>query len=159
MFEQVNKWWHSITEREQKLTLASLLAIFIALVYFSVWQPIADNLAASELKLKNAQQTLHWVEVNANKLVASGTVVNKVGEKQNLAQLISSTAKRRQIDISRIQGRQNSVNLLINQVEFNEFVAWMTSLQNQHQIQILTADLSKDKVPGMIKVNRLSLSY
>lgn len=159
MFDQTKEWWQSNSEREQKLTLASLLVVFIALVYFILWQPISNSLTASELALKNAQQTLQWVEVNANKLVASGSVVDKIGEKQNLSQLISSTAKRRQIDISRIQGKQDSVNLLINQIEFNEFVQWMTTLQNQYQVQILSADLSRDRVQGMIKVNRLSLSY
>lgn len=159
MFEQLKEWWDSATEREQKLTLLSGVVIFIAVIYFALWKPLANNLAESQASLRSAQQTLQWVKVNSNKIIASGLPTDSADKKQNLSQLINSTAKRNDIDISRIQGRSGTVDLSINQVEFNQFVEWTANLQNQYQVQILTADLSQDKVPGVIKVNRLSLSY
>lgn len=159
MFEQLKEWWDNTTEREQKLTLLSGVVIFIAVIYFALWKPLANNLAESQASLLSAEQTLQWVKVNSNKIITSGLPTDSADKKQNLSQLINSTAKRNDIDISRIQGRSGTVDLSINQVEFNQFVEWTANLQNQYQVQILTADLSQDKVPGVIKVNRLSLSY
>jgi len=160
MFEQIKEWWDSISEREQQLTFISLVVVFIALIYFLIWQPIATNLATSQQTLQSSEQTLQWVENNANKLVAAGVGNNKsTARKQNLSQLISSTAKRNKIVISRIQNRNGSVDIWINQVEFNQFLKWLTALQNQYQVQVNSADLNQDKTPGMVKINRLSLSY
>jgi general secretion pathway protein M len=159
MMEQLKEWWENATGREQMLSMVSAVVIFIALIYFSLWQPLVNNLASSEASLKNAQQTLQWVEVNANKVIASGLSSNDAIKKQNLSQLISSTAKRNNIDLARIQDRNGVVDISVNQVEFNQFVEWMAGLQNQNQVQIINADLSQDKVPGLIKVNRLSLSF
>lgn len=160
MFEQIKEWWDNISEREQQLTFISLVVVFIAVIYFLIWQPIATNLAASQQKLQSSEQTLQWVESNANKLVAAGVGNNKTtARKQNLSQLISSTAKRNKIVISRIQNRNGSVDIWINQVEFNQFLKWITALQNQYQVQVNSVDLNQDKTQGMVKVNRLSLSY
>ncbi|WP_166373009.1 type II secretion system protein M [Psychromonas sp. SA13A] len=160
MFEQIKEWWDNISEREQQLTFISLVVVFIAVIYFLIWQPIATNLAASQQKLQRSEQTLQWVESNANKLVVAGVGNKKTtARKQNLSQLISSTAKRNKIVISRIQNRNGSVDIWINQVEFNQFLKWITALQNQYQIQVNSADLNQDKTQGMVKVNRLSLSY
>jgi general secretion pathway protein M len=159
MIEQMKEWWDNATEREQTLSIVSAVVIFIALIYFALWQPLTNNLASSEASLKSAQQTLQWVEVNSNKIIASGLSSNDAVKKQNLSQLISSTAKRNNIDLARIQERNGVVDISINQVEFNQFVEWTTGLQNQYQVQIANADLSQDKVPGLIKVNRLSLSF
>jgi len=159
MIEQIKEWWDNATEREQTLSMVSAVVIFIALIYFVLWQPLTNNLASSEASLKSAEQTLQWVEVNSNKIIASGLSSNDAVKKQNLSQLISSTAKRNNIDLARIQERNGVVDISINQVEFNQFVEWTTGLQNQYQVQIANADLSQDKVPGLIKVNRLSLSF
>lgn len=160
MFEQIKEWWENLSEREQQLTFVTLLVVFIAIIYFLIWQPVATNLAESQKKLQSSQQTLQWVESNANKLVAAGVGNNKTtARKQNLSQLISSTAKRNQIVISRIQNRNGSVDIWINQVEFNQFLKWITALQNQYQVQVNSADLNQDKTQGMVKINRLSLSY
>lgn len=160
MFEQIKDWWGTITEREQQLTLISTMVVSVALIYFLLWSPLANNLADSQNKLKSAQQTLQWVESNANKLVEAGIGNNKTSaKKQTLSQLINSTAKRNKIIISRIQNRNGTVDVWINQVEFNQFIKWMTALQNQYQVQINSVDLNQDKVQGMIKINRLSLSY
>ncbi|MEJ6080070.1 type II secretion system protein M [Vibrio sp. 1-Bac 57] len=160
MFEQIKEWWDNISEREQQLTFISLVVVFIAVIYFLIWQPIATNLAASQQKLQRSEQTLQWVESNANKLVVAGVGNKKTtARKQNLSQLISSTAKRNKIVISRIQNRNGSVDIWINQVEFNQFLKWITALQNQYQIQVNSADLNQDKTQGMVKINRLSLSY
>lgn len=160
MIEQFKDWWEGTSEREQQLTLVSALVVFVAILYFALWQPFANNLAENEQKLQRAEQTLQWVETNAAKLVEAGiSGVKKPKRKKNLSQLINSTAKRNLIKISRIQNQENKVDVWINEVEFNQFVSWMTTLQNKYDVKVISVDLNRQKIQGMIKVNRLSLSY
>jgi len=160
MVEQIKNWWDGTTEREQQVTIFSVLVIFIAALYFLLWLPFANDLAANQARLKKTEQTLQWVETNATKLINAGVGGNKKSSrKKNLSQLINSTAKSNKIDISRIQNGKGKVDVWINKVEFDKFVKWTTALQNQYQVHIKSVDLTRDNEQGLIKVNRLSLSY
>ncbi|MDA7746295.1 type II secretion system protein M [Psychromonas sp.] len=160
MFDQIKEWWEGTSEREQQLTLVSGVVIFIAIVYFLIWQPLATNLEDNQQKLNKAEQTLQWVETSATKLVAAGVGGNqKTKRKQNLSQLINTTAKRNSISISRIQNQEEQVDVWINEIEFTQFLKWITTLQNDSNVHVISVDLSRTKIEGMVKVNRLSLSY
>lgn len=160
MLEKIIERWDAISEREKQLTLSSIGVTFVAAIYFLLWQPMSENLADSQQKLKRAEQTLEWVETNATKLIEAGvTDSTKTKARENLPQLINLTAKQNNISISRIQNRDGKVDIWINHVEFNQLVKWLTILQNKYQVQVHSTDLNNDSVQGVIKVNRLSLSY
>ncbi|TEW53938.1 type II secretion system protein M [Psychromonas sp. RZ22] len=160
MFEQIKDWWEGTTEREQQLSVISAVVIFVALIYFLLWQPITSNLADQQQRLRSSEQTLQWVETNAAKLVKAGVSEGKRPQRKvNLSQLINNTAKRNNINISRIQNQKNGVDIWINEVEFTQFLRWITALQNDSRVQVVSVDINRQKDQGMIKVNRLSLSY
>lgn len=159
MFEQIKDWWEGASEREQKLLLISAVVVFIGLIYFALWQPMSDELARKQQSLTNTQQRLTWVDKNSKKLIEAGVGTRKASNKSNLSQLINKTAKRYQINISRIQSRDGKVDVWINSAEFDQFVEWITKLQNQYGIFAQTVDISRGKEKGLIKVSRLSLSY
>lgn len=159
MFEQIKDWWEGASEREQKLLLISAVVVFIGLIYFAMWQPMSDELARKQQSLTNTQQRLTWVDKNSKKLIEAGVGTRKASNKSNLSQLINKTAKRYQINISRIQSRDGKVDVWINSAEFDQFVEWITKLQNQYGVFAQTVDISRGKEKGLIKVSRLSLSY
>lgn len=160
MFKQMKNWWEEASERDQKLVIILTAVIIVSVIYFSLWKPLTDDLTKNQLQLQNAQKTLQWVETKAAKLVQAGIGHSaKPVYKQNLSQLINRTAKQSRITISRIQTRGNSVDLWIKEVEFNTFINWLTILKNKHNVHVNSVDLNRDKVHGMVKVNRLSVSY
>lgn len=159
MFEQFKDWWEGASEREQKMVLASAVVVLIALVYFLLWQPLASEMETKQQALERAEQTLSWVENSSSKLIIAGVGGNKKSSrKSDLSQLINRTAKRYQVNISRIQSRDGRVDVWINRVEFKQFVDWLTKLENQYQVHIENVDINRGKEKGLIKVSRLSLS-
>ena len=160
MFEQIKEWWEGISAREQRLVSIAGGVIFFVIVYYLIWLPVATNLEASKQKLKSTEQTLHWVERSVEKLLAEGGSQNQtVTTKQNLSRLISRTAKRNNINISRIQNQNEQVDLWINEVEFTVFLKWITALKNDAKVNVVNVDINQNQTEGMVKINRLSLSY
>jgi general secretion pathway protein M len=71
--------------------------------------------------------------------------------------LINTTAQSNNIAISRIQAKSDSVQLWIDDVNFNQFVTWLEELSKQYEVDIQNVDISATDSPGMIKVSRLQL--
>lgn len=160
MFEQIKEWWEGITAREQQLVSVGGGIALLVIVYYLIWLPAASTLETNQQKLKSTEQTLLWVETNVEKLLAEGGIQEQTeGRKQNLSRLISSTAKRNNIDISRIQNQNEQVDVWINDVQFTAFLKWVTALKNDNKVSIINVDISQNQTKGMVKVNRLSFSY
>ena len=160
MFEQIKEWWEGITAREQQLVSVGGGIALLVIVYYLIWLPAASTLETNQQKLKSTEQTLLWVETNVEKLLAEGGIQDQTeGRKQNLSRLISSTAKRNNIDISRIQNQNEQVDVWINDVQFTAFLKWVTALKNDNKVSIINVDISQNQTEGMVKVNRLSFSY
>jgi len=160
MIEQLKDWWEGTSEREQRLSLIAGLVMLLVIIYFLLWQPLASTLEESQQRLNSTEQTLKWTETSINKLVAQGGNATKTNKrKQNLSRLINQTSKRNNINISRIQNQKNEVEIWVNNVEFTLFLRWLTLLKNEYNVHVVSVDISKQKEQGMVKINRLSVSY
>ncbi|WP_372880803.1 type II secretion system protein M [Psychromonas sp.] len=158
--ERFNSWWESISEREQRLVSVSIFFILVAVIYWGMWQPLSANLETSENQLQRAQEVLSTTQERATVLVRAGAGGEKaVSQKQNLTQIVNVTARQNDIVFSRIVNRNEQVEVLINNVEFNLFITWLSVLSEKYSVSVINADISKTDAQGYIKVNRLFLSY
>ncbi|ABM01980.1 General secretion pathway M protein [Psychromonas ingrahamii 37] len=160
MVERLNTWWESITEREQQLSLVSVLLILIAIIYWGIWQPLSIGLDNSENQLQRAQQTLSTTQQRATLLVSAGVGQGSaVSENQNVTQIVTISAQQNGITFSRIINRNEQVEVQVSNVEFDRFINWVSVLSSQYSVSVLNADISRADEEGYIKVTRLSLGY
>jgi general secretion pathway protein M len=158
MGEQLKSWWSSLSEREQQLSLLSAAFLLLAAVYWGAWKPLTNQLQESEQQLKNARQTLTWVQNKATVLVQAG--IGKQGVAANnltLIQIVNSSARQYGIKFSRVENKNQQIEVWINDIEFDLFVRWLTALNNQYFVAVLRTDFAKTGSQGHIKVNRLLL--
>ncbi len=154
--EQFKEWWASITQREQQLVMASAVVLGIAILYWGIWAPLADQLSESKKQLTRAEITLNWTQKNSTVLIKSG--VGKPRAKgANLTRVLNSSARTSGITFSRIVNKTDQVEVWIANVEFQVFLKWLTLLSNEHGVSVIKIDLSKSDQPGYIKVDRLLL--
>lgn len=160
MVEQFKEWWQSISEREQHLSLVSAAFVILAILYWGAWQPLSNQLEDSQIKLQRAEQTLRWVENKSVELVQAG-VAKKThrGKKQSLTKVLNRTAKKYNITFSRVVNKKEQVEIWIDEVEFNRFIAWLTNLNNSDGVSVVKSDISTTDTQGKVKINRLLLSY
>jgi len=160
MQEQFKNWWESITEREQILTSLSALLCMVAVIYWGIWQPLANNLENSEKQMRRVEQTLVAVKEQSLRLLETGAVPKSSTNKDaNLSQIITQSAKQHGISFSRIVNRREQIEVLIVSVEFDRFINWLTTLTNEHSVSVINLEMSREDRQGYIKINRLSLGY
>ncbi|PKF61456.1 type II secretion system protein M [Psychromonas sp. psych-6C06] len=156
--EQFKAWWESISPREQQLAVASAVVIGIAVLYWGIWTPLSNQLSEAQKQLTRAETRLAWTQEKATLLLKSGA--GKATKRRgNLTQILNSSARQNQITFSRIVNKKDKIEVWINEVEFDAFLAWLTKLSNQHGVAVLNADLAKTDRTGYVKVNRLLLGY
>ena len=52
----------ALTDREQKLVIASAVMVVVAIFYFAIWSPLNAALDKQETLLNNQQSLLTWVK-------------------------------------------------------------------------------------------------
>ncbi|KPU82848.1 hypothetical protein JI57_03265 [Psychromonas sp. PRT-SC03] len=160
MQEKWRIWWATSTSKEQRLVVLLILFLLFSVCYWGVWKPLSTRLDNSEVKLMRTQKTLNWVQENASVLLKTGRVMlpDRV-PKSSLTEVLNRSAKRNGISFSRILTRKDTLEIWINNVEFNNCMDWLTMLKNKYAIEVLNVDINQASVPGYIKVNRLVLGY
>jgi general secretion pathway protein M len=158
MSEQLKAWWANLSDREQQLSLLSLVFLMLAVVYWGIWAPISNQLQESETQLRNAQQTLTWVQNKATVLVQAGVSQQKATAQQlTLTQIVNSSARQYGVEFSRVMNKNQEIEVWISDIEFDQLLRWLTALENQYSVSVSRADFVKLDQVGHIKVNRLLL--
>ena len=160
MGEQLKIWWTSLSDREQQLSLLSAAFLLLAVAYWGAWKPLANQLQESEKQLRAAQQTSTWVQDKATVLVQAGVGQQRVSAKKlSLTQIVNKSAKQYGVQFSRIVDKKEQIEVWISDVEFDLFVRWLTALNNQYSVSVISTDFSKIDKEGHIKINRLLLGH
>lgn len=159
MIDQFKGWWATISEREQQLVMVSGAVFLLGIIYWGIFSPLNSNRADAQLKLERAEQTLTWTQEKATEIIKSGGSENKVIHNTNLSHLMTETAKKYQIKFTRLVDKTETVNVSMEEVEFNKLENWMVYLKVKYSLTVVDIELTKSKDKGYVIVNRLSLGY
>ncbi len=157
---QLQQQWLSRTEQERQLMSVAGPLVLLAVLYFGIWQPLAEARDLAERQVAAERASLMQVKQNAN------LYLNQTGQgggrasataQGSLSQIASRTASSSRIVIERMQPQGDKLQLWIADVEFSRLMTWLAALQQQG-IQISALDLDAAKEGGMVQVRRLQLS-
>lgn len=155
----MNAWWKALSAREQRLVLGGGGALIIAVLYWGLWQPLANRAVVAENRLQNERQLLSWVSTKADEITtlrgqsgSTGSVSNK-----GLNQVVNETTRRFRIELIRMQPRSEAVQVWVKPLPFNTLVNWLAFLKDEHGIDAQFLDVSKADSAGMVEVSRLQL--
>jgi len=155
----MNAWWKALSAREQRLFLGGGGALIIAVLYWGLWQPLANRAEMAERRLQTERQLLSWVSTKADEITtlrgrsgSTGTVSNK-----GLNQVVNETTRRFRIELIRMQPRSEAVQVWVKPLPFNTLVNWLAFLKDEHGIDTQFLDVSKADSAGMVEVSRLQL--
>lgn len=149
--------WQQLNEREQKLVLAMSVVIGIFLFYSLVWQPLNNNIAKTSDKIERQQQLLSWVESETSRYQQarqSGQLTNKGG---SLSSVVNGSANQQGIVIDRMQPQGSDLQVWIEQVPFDQLMAWLDQLMNNNGVKVKAIDVTNTDTAGVVNVRRLQL--
>ncbi|MFV0574782.1 MAG: type II secretion system protein M [Vibrio sp.] len=153
-------WWQSISARERQLVTICSVLLVVGFLYWGVLQPLTSRTEQAQMRLHSEKQLLQWVSNSANNIVAlrSQTGSKGVDRSQPLNKVVYSTASRFQVELIRMQPRDDMLQVWVKPVSFNDLINWIAQLKEQYGVQVLFLDVSRADKDGMVEVNRLQLT-
>jgi len=155
----VNQWFKTLSAREQRLVIGGAIALVIAVLYWGIWQPMAQRAASAEQNLQTERQLLSWVSEKADDITTLRAKTGATGSvsPQGLNQVVNETTRRFRIELIRMQPREDAVQVWVQPLPFNTLVNWLAFLREEHGIEAQFLDVSKTNQAGLVEVNRLQL--
>ena len=139
--------WRQFNQREK--TLLSVLGgvLFIALLYFAVWQPSAQAVANAERKLEAQQQQYQWVQ---QAIARYKKLEGKTGQRESASGSVSQR-------INRAAAAQEGQDYLltVDEVSFSDLVSFLAELEQRQQLVLTSVDIAKLNAPGQVRLRKL----
>lgn len=151
----MQQWFYQLKRQEQLSLLLGAGAIVIYLVYVLLLRP--TSAAVSDLQQQNeiASQSLAKVKILAGELksLERGSKPKQTN-KENLTRLIDSTVKANGLLMSRFQpSSTGDVQVRFENAVFNNIVAWLDQIENQHGVLIKDLSVTGGSNEGLVNVS------
>lgn len=160
LMSPVTSWWQSISTRERRLVSVGVGLFIVGFVYWGIFQPLNERAEQAQTRLNSEKQLLQWVTNSANNIVALRAQGGVQGSKRNvpMRQVITSTTSRFDIELIRMQSRDDALQVWVEPLPFNSLISWIAELKTQYGLQVQFLDIDRDDKQGVVKVNRLQFS-
>ncbi|MBR9875178.1 type II secretion system protein M [Vibrio sp. J1-1] len=155
LISQVQTWWSSISQREQRMMMGCGVLVIVGLIYWGILQPMSQRAELAQSRIQSERELLAWVKDKADDITALRKSGGVTYSNQPLNQLVSSSARRYKVELIRVQPRNESVQVWIKPLAFNQLVDWLRYLKEQQGIEVEFLDIDRTEQAGMIEVNRL----
>ncbi|MCA1767809.1 MAG: type II secretion system protein M [Idiomarina sp.] len=148
--------WRQFNKREQGLLAVLGGVLFIALLYFVIWQPSAQAVADAERKLEAQQSQYQWVQqaiARYKKLEENST--QQQSASGSVTQRINRAAAAQDIQIARLQPQGQEYLLTIDDVAFSDLLSFLAELETQQGLALSAVDIAKLNTPGQVRLRKL----
>ncbi len=159
----IRSWYKHKSGNDQR-AINLLLAFFIAVgLYFMVWEPSRNALAAATSFYENRRDLYQWVKGNEpeiRELLGQRNDSNREAlGGRSLLTLVTDSAKKQGIALKRFEPKgESAVNLWLEGAAFNEMTIWLDGLRDQFDVRVDQVSIDRDpQKPGLVNV-KLQLS-
>lgn len=149
----IQEWFAGLEPREQRLVSIGGVVALIFLFVVGVWQPLNHKLELTKTALRNQQSTNIWVKESIQRIKNSGQSTSRQGG--SLTQVINQTSRRFNIDIARLQPKDNAILVWIDLINFNDLLRWIDHLEQNNQVTVTAFDVAEAEEAGFVKVRKL----
>ena len=154
------RWWRTKAARERLIYAALAAALIAALLWTSVWRPLADWQEREMRRLDNAQRLFEWVTLNEGRARAAAEGAGQRDEAGtgSILPAITQAAEAAGIRLARLQPESGgAVSVSLEQQPFDQVVAWLAKLGDSNGIRVVQASLDAHRAPGFVNAQlRLS---
>lgn len=153
-------WWQSISPRERIVVSGGSVTLLIAAIYWGGIKPLNDRAELAQNRINSERSLLTWVQKKADTIVTlrGGSSGGSQLANRPMNQVIPSSTRQFQIELIRMQPRDEQMQVWIKPLPFNSLINWLAYLRDTQGIHAQFLDLNKTDVEGMVEVNRLQLS-
>ena len=142
---RAESWYTARSVREQRLLLAGLAVLALALLVVLIWRPLADLRAEARADIARYERLAAQIE-------AAGPLL---GEAPRLAGVpvqtaITQSAAAVGLEIERLDPSANGAEVVIDQADFEQMVVWIDTLRRSYGIAAREVSAERLPEPGMV---------
>lgn len=158
--------YDQLPRRDQQALGALAVAVFLAILYFAVWQPAAEFQEQSASARENAGELLAWMQANEQTIRRLGgagsdtqaAAVDKPADGRALMALVTRSAGEAGLSLQRFEpSGEDAIRVWLENAPFAEVAAWLERLSADHGVVIDQAAMDRASEPGRVSV-RLTLT-
>lgn len=149
-------WWINLASREKILVSVGSSLLLIAVIYYTVVQPLTRNNADLITQIQSQQQLKSWMQTHVPKLLIAK---QQKGPKQNSQQSLSTFVTKsldtpplasHQVEVQ--SAKADLVRLNMTDVIFNDFLTWAFNIWQQGAIKIKAIRIEKGSSEGFVNI-------
>ena len=156
--ENLQKWWASLAQREQRLVTIMAGIVLIAIFYWGLWTPLSNAETQAQVQLNAQQQTILFVKQSAAKIAALKKAGSRPAQTSSLSTLVTQSASAYGLAITRMQPQGKQIQLWMDDVPFDALLSYLGELVQKQGLSLDSLDVAEGEKPGMVKVRRIQLS-
>jgi general secretion pathway protein M len=153
MKQQVNNWWSSLAGREQRLVSIAAVVLGIGVLYWFIWQPLHQAIVTKTTALSRGQLQLAQLQQALPQLQQASANQGRTGG--SLAQIVSNSSRSYNITVSRMQPQNDQLQLVLEDLPFEQLLRWLTQLQTTNGVKLVSLDVSNTDSSGIVRVRRM----
>lgn len=156
--ENVKVWWNGLVFREKQLVSVGGAFLFIGILYWGIWTPIANAELDAERGLQAQQATLNYAKQTANKIAGLKESGDKPNFNGSLSAAVNQSAGAFGLVITRMQPQGKKIQIWMDDVPFDTLLGYLNELVQEKGLSLESLDLAESDTSGLVRVRRIQLS-
>ena len=117
------------------------------ILILGILKPLNDSVSELQIQVESRQRSVDSWKEAMPLLVANRGQVGGQSNAMPLSTVITSTAKRFNMSVSRVQEKSNDeIQVWFDNIAFNDFLRWTALIQSAHQSKVASVNIrSKDR--------------
>lgn len=153
MKQQITQWWQNLAQREQRLVVVCIPILLLGIFYWLIWQPLHQAQQRNHMALQQLEQ--QWRSLQQAKPLLQQTAGPIERSGGSLAQIISTSSRNYNIRVSRMQPQNDQLQLVLEDVAYEQIIPWLHQLHYQNGVRLLHIDLAATDNSGIVRVRRM----
>ena len=146
---QIIDWYHSLSERDQKIVQIAVPVVAVAILIFGILLPINQVVSSTKEEVVSAKKAVVLLQSMAPK--------SRSGGKQSFSSLttvITNTTRQNGFKLNRFEEKKNGeINVWFDQIGFDKMLSWLAQLENQYGIVTSNISVSQTNEVGVVRAN------
>ncbi|MDH5434035.1 MAG: type II secretion system protein M [Gammaproteobacteria bacterium] len=152
--EAIKQWYHELTESDQKVVLFAILFFSLVIVFFTTIYPLIQSVDKAKNEIDGLNRSLDEWQKSLPLILANKGNVSGTNSKFVLSNVITASTREFQLTVSRVQEKsQDEIQVWFDNVEFNQFVLWLTKVQKQYSISVATVNVRSKQRDGVVSID------
>jgi type II secretory pathway component PulM len=151
-------WWNNLAFREKQTIAIGAVLVGIFLIYALIFAPLNNAVLTLRQQIEKKQQLLAWMKSADEKIQLLEKSQQKTERHTTSASLLSAVqmaVTKNEIAKNVLQLQEvenNSIQLKLQQVNFDAVIQWLIVLCQQQQLMISQMNIKPATTPGIVDI-------